>query len=67
MISNTTNRNIYLMLFVASLAGLIYCVYNTIATNGTWITLLPILAVTIMFLRLYLIYRREVKRGNPKQ
>lgn len=64
MASNIANRNISLILAISSLAGLIYCVIATVKEGGKWTSLCPIIVAAALFLRFYLCYRKEVKKGN---
>lgn len=64
MVSNIAARNIYLILAISSFCGLIYSTIEVILGDGRWITLCPIAMSTALFLRFYLSYRKQVKRGN---
>ena len=60
MISNITKRNVSLMLAIALLCGLIYCTYDTIRQDASWISLTTILTSTAIFFS----YRKAVNEGN---
>ena len=60
MVSNIASRNIYLILAVSSIAGLVYCIYNTITTKGKWFELIIIALVATNFTKLYLTFRKKV-------
>lgn len=64
MVSNIANRNVSLILAVSSFVGLLYCLYSVIYHGSKWTDICPIVISTGIFTKLYLIYRREVKRGN---
>lgn len=63
-ISNTAHRNVSLMLAVAFFCGFIYCVYDAISNDGSWLGPAVVLIVTLDFAKSYLVYRKAVKRGN---
>lgn len=64
MIGNIAHRNVCLMMGVAFLCGLVYCVYDVITTGSSWISLSPVVIADAMFFRMYLNYRKQVKKGN---
>lgn len=64
MISNKTKRNVCLMFAIALLCGLIYCTYDAIRQDTSWISLTTILTSTAIFFKFYLSYRKAVKQGN---
>lgn len=64
MISNIAHRNVSLMFAIALFCGLIYCVYDTICKGTSWIGLCPIITSTAIFIKFYLSYRKQVKKGN---
>lgn len=64
MKSNIANRNISLILAVASFCGLVYI---AIAYFKGDVKLIPLCSITIStcaFLKMYLAYRKAVKNGN---
>lgn len=63
-ISNVTYRNVSLMFSIAFFCGLVFCGYHTISTGSSWIGLCPVIIATATFLKFYLIYRKEVNKGN---
>ncbi len=63
-VSNVANRNVCLILAISFFVGLVYCVYAVSHKEATWISLCPIATSTAIFIRLYLVYRKQVKIGN---
>ncbi len=63
-VSNVVNRNVCLILAISFFVGLIYCVYAVLYKEATWISLYSIATSTAIFIRLYLVYRKQVKNGN---
>lgn len=64
MVSNIANRNVSLILAVASFAGLIYCICSALKGDERLIELCSIVTSTGVFTKMYLRYRKAVKQGN---
>ena len=63
-ISNAAHRNVSLMFAIAFFCSWIYCVYATISKGESlWGTAI-VLLVTIYYAKSYIVYRKEVKKGN---
>ena len=52
------------MFAIALLCGLIYCTYDTNRQDASWLSVTTILTSTAIFFKLYLSYRKAVKRGT---